>query len=518
MPNRHGKRRLFTPVGSLVLLVCAAVFGTGGASAQTLRYATIGEPPGLDLQMGTATLATTIAQHMFETLYAFDSMSAPQPFLATGESVSNDGRSIVIQLREGVKFHDGDDMTAEDVAASLARWGEFGARGTLLGYESAEVSGPLEVTLTLTEPNGAWKSLLAFPNGGPVIYPADVVEAAGGEPIEPESYIGTGPYSFGEWRPNRYVELVRFEDYVPAQGEGDGFAGAHEALFEKLQFVPVPDVGTRVSGVQAGDYDYAEFISGDLYGLLKDDPAVAIRISDAPIFGLLFMNSETGILAGNYPLRQAVLAALNMEEALQVSVGDEELWEADGSFFSDGTVWNTDAGTDKYSQDDPERAKELAAEANYDGEPISLLVSTNYKEHFDQASVFEKQLAEAGINVELNVTDWATLLSERGQKGKWDLFMTHHGTIPDPVLLTVMNETYPGWWASDEKKELTARFTDTVDLQEREAIWSELQALIYEQVPTIKVGNVYSFDLASSTLETLWDEAPAFPFFWGASK
>lgn len=487
-------------------------------SAQTLRYATIGEPPSLDIQMGTATLATTISQHMFETLYAFDAASEPQPLLAESETISADGKTIVITLRQGVMFHDGDEMTAEDVAASLTRWAEFGSRGALLGLESAEVTGPGEVTLNLAAPNGAWKSMLAFSNGGPVIYPADIVTAAAGEPIPPEGYIGTGPYQFGELRPNRYVELVRFDGYTGLDTPTDGEAGAREAIFEKLQFIPVPDVGTRVSGVQAGDYDYAEYISGDLYGLVRDDPAVQVKISAAPIFGLMFMNSSAGPLAENTELRQAILASLNMEQALQVSVGEPELFEVDGAFFADGTIWHTDEGTEAYNQGDPEKAKALAAEAGYDGTPIKLLVSTNYKEHFDQATVFTRQLADAGINVQMVVVDWATLLTLRGQPAEWDLFVTHHGTVPDPVLLTLMNDSYPGWWQTDEKHALTAEFTETSDLDAREATWAKLQALIYEQVPAVKVGNVFSYDIASPTLVTPWEKAPAFPHFWGASK
>ena len=491
---------------------------TAPLSAQTLRYATIGEPPSLDLQMGTATLASTIAQNMFETLYAFDEANAPQPYLVTGEEISEDGKTITLTLREGVLFHDGDTLTAEDVAASLNRWAEYGARGKILGLENAVASGDLEVTLNLSNVNGAWKSILAFVNGGPVIYPADIVTEAAGEPIAAENYVGTGPYQFSELRPNRHVELVRFDDYTPNPGESDGSAGERVANFDTLRFIPVPDVGTRVNGVQAGDYDYAEYISGDLFGMVKDDPSIQVKISAAPIFGLMFMNSESGPLADNVKLRQAIMAALNMEQALQVSVGEPELYQATGAFFAEGNVWHTKAGTEAYSQGDPEKAKAMAEEAGYDGTPIKLLVSTNYKAHFDNASVFTRQLADAGINVQMVVVDWATLLTLRGQPGEWDMFMTHHGNVPDPVLLTVMNDSYPGWWQTDEKHELMAKFTGTSDLQERQAAWAELQALIYEQLPTVKVGNQYSFDIASPDLKTPWEQAPAFPHFWGASK
>lgn len=501
-------------IGGIALSALMAV----PVSAQTLRYATIGEPPSLDVQMGTATLASTISQHMFETLYAFDSANAPQPFLATGETISEDGKTIVISLRDGVMFHNGDTMDAEDVAASLSRWGEHGARGKLLGMESVEATGDLEVTITLAAPNGAWKSVLAFVNGGPVIYPAEIVSEAAGEPIAAENYVGTGPYMFGELRPNRYVELLKFEDYTPNPDASDGAAGERVANFDALRFIPVPDVGTRMSGVQAGDYDYAEYISGDLYGLVKDDPSVQVKISAAPIFGLMFMNSEAGPMATNFKLRQAVLAALNMEQALQVSVGEPELFEATGAYFGEGNIWYTESGTEAYNQGDPEKAKALAEEAGYDGTPIKLLVSTNYKAHFDDASVFTRQLADAGINVQMVVVDWATLLQLRAQPSEWDMFMTHHGTVPDPVLLTMMNDSYPGWWQTDEKHELLAAFTETSVLEERQAVWDDLQALMYEQVPAIKVGNLYSYDIASPDLTTAWESAPAFPYFWGASK
>ena len=69
------------------VLVTAAAFSTSAMAEGTLRYATIGEPPSLDIQVGTATIASTIAQHMFETLYAFDADYKPQPLLASGDSV-----------------------------------------------------------------------------------------------------------------------------------------------------------------------------------------------------------------------------------------------------------------------------------------------------------------------------------------------------------------------------------------------------------------------------------------------
>ena len=278
-----------------VAIAAATLFLSSQAmGAGILRYATIGEPPSLDVQMGTATIAATIGNHMFETLYAFDSRYKPQPLLATGEKIEDGGKRLVIGLRQGVKFHNGQEMTADDVVASLKRWGEFGARGQLLmkNATSVQATGKYEVTLNLSEPNGAWKNMLAYPEGGPVIYPAGIVGAAGNKPIEPKDYVGTGPYKFGEWRPNRYVELLRFEGYSKLPTPADGYAGTRAANFDAIRFIPVPDVGTRISGVQAGDYDYAEFISGDLYDSLKANPA--IRMSSQRRAAVRFVLHELG--------------------------------------------------------------------------------------------------------------------------------------------------------------------------------------------------------------------------------
>ena len=194
----------------------------------------------------------------------------------------------------------------------MKRWGQFGARGKLLmgNATSVEATGKYEVTLKLSAPNGAWKNLIADVKGGLAIYPEEIVSKAGNQPIEQKDYIGTGPYKFKEWRPNRYVEVEKFDGYNSRKDAGDGFAGARVANFDAIRFVPVPDVGTRVSGVQAGDYDYAEMISGDLYDTLSADKSIHVVRSNAPLFGLFFMNSKEGILKDNYKLRRAIQMAL----------------------------------------------------------------------------------------------------------------------------------------------------------------------------------------------------------------
>ena len=507
---------------SVLNLAFAAAFAGAAAVASaegTLRYATVGEPPSLDQQVVTSDLATTIAHHIFEGLYTFNAANAPVPLLASGDSLEDDGKTIVISLREGVKFHNGQDMTSADVVASLNRWGEFGSRGGLLfsNVESVEATGDHEVTIRLTTPFGPWKNLLAFINGGAAIYPASVANGAGKEPIAPENYIGTGPYMFNEWQPNRHVELVRFDGYSSPDGEADGYGGARNAEFDSIRFIPVPDVGTRVSGLKAGDYHYAESIPGDLYADLEADESVRTILNGGPIFGLVFMNSKDGPLRENFGLRKAIQSAIDKVPALQIAIGPEGLWRANGSFLPDGNVWYTDAGTENFSMGDSDGAKSMAADAGYGGEPIKFMVSTNYPFHYDTAVVYTKQLAQAGFNIDLQVYDWATLIEKRAQPDQWDMFFTHHGFVPDPILISVMNDNYPGWWSTSEKSDLKARFTASADPTERQAIWAQIQSLIYEQVPTMKTGDVYTYNIASPDLKGLGEATLIWPHFWNVS-
>lgn len=509
----------------LITLVATCITASASVGAAgVLNYATVGEPPSLDQHVVTSDLATTIAHHIFEGLYAFNANYAPEPLLAERADVQDGGKTIVIHLRKGVKFHNGKEMTSEDVLASMKRWLSHGSRGGLLrdnldgGADGVSAAGKYAIKLKFSQRFGPWKNLLAFTNGGPVIYPAEVASGATEKPIKPSQYIGTGPYKFNEWLPNRHLELVRFDDYVPAGGAPDGYAGKREARLDALRFIPTPDSGARVSGVRAGDYDYAESIPGDLFDELDRDSSVKTIIGGAPIFGLVFMNSRNGPLKNNFKLRQAIQAALNKEDALRISIGPEKLWRLNGSFLPEGSIWYSDAGIQSFSEGDMEKSKDMAKQAGYDGEPIKFMVSTNYPFHYDQAVVFTKQLAQAGFNIDLQVYDWATLIKKRAIPEEWDLFFTHHGFVPDPVLLTPLNDNYPGWWTTPEKAELKSAFVSSNDDKERQKIWGDIQALIYEQVPAMKTGDVFTYNIASAKVAGISSSTLIWPHFWGVSK
>lgn len=500
-----------------VVLLGGISFSEEGNFGGTLRYAMIDTPPSLDQHVITADLTTTITQHIFEGLYTFDSSYAPVPLLAKDSEVKNDGKLIVINLRQGVLFHNNKELTAEDVVASLVRWGKYGVRGPVLfnHIDKVEAAGKYKVNLYFKEPFAPWKNLMAFINGGPVIYPREVVENADAKPIPREGYIGTGPYKFSEWSADRYILLERFENYVNREEEADGYGGNRVAFFDKIKFIPVPDEMTRVNGVKAGDYDYAERIPGDFYTSLEKDPSINVIVNSGAQVGMMFFNSKSGMMKDNFKLRRALLAAIDMEPVLRSAVGPEGLWELNGSITPSGTKWYSEAGVQNYSQADAEKAKQLAKEAGYNGEKITFMVTTSYLAHYNSCIIIAKQLSLAGFNIDLQIYDWATLVSRRGKPELWDIFFTTHGFVPDPILYTFLSNTYPGWWMTDKRLELTDKFSKTMEFEERYKIWNEIQKLVYEEVPIIKTGDMFGYDIASTKIEGLKETSLIWPKLWG---
>ena len=493
--------RRFLGYAVLSLALLAVGVGPGWAGEQpsaggTFRYAMIDTPPTLDQHIVTATLGTTISQHFFETLFAFTEAYEPVPFLAKSADVRDGGKLILIQLRQGVLFHNGKEMTSADVVASLNRWGKSGARGPVLfgKVDKVEADGKYGVRIVLKEPFAPWATLLAFANGGPVIYPKEVVENAGKEPIGPKDYIGTGPYRFVEWKSGHEIILERFDKYAKHTDKGDGYAGERNAYFDRIVFIPVADPGTRVNGIKAGEYDYAEWIPGDLFEGLERDASVRTMIRKAAEFGELFFNQKEGLMT-NQKLRQAVYAALNMEPALRASVGPQKLWSLNGALMPPGTKWYSKVALDQYSQGNAERAKALAKKAGYKGEPIRYMVTTSYEHHYSATVVLSKQLKDAGFNIDLQIYDWATLVQRRAQPNLWNLFYTTHGFVPDPMLYTFMSPAYPGWWDTPRKRQYMGEFTSRSEPARRMEAMEKLQALFYEEVPLAKTGDSYTYDI-----------------------
>jgi len=482
------------------LVLGSTVDGQTQRRGGTLRIANTGEPPTLDYSATTVGVSSNIAAAIYETPFAFDQSMRPQPMLVESHSMSSNGLTHTFKLRRGVLFHNGKEMTSEDVVASLKRWGKVGSRGIVVFNNVEAVTAPdkYTVVMALKEPFAPLLAFLALQSSAAAIMPKEIAEATPAGPVT--EYVGTGPYRFVEWIPNRHVKLARWDKYASRSEPGSDFAGRRDPLVDEVIFYPVGNVATRIAGVQSGDYDIADAIPPDLYAQLKADARVIPDVHQPGAWLVFFFNKKAGIMA-NVKLRQAVMAALSMQPILQVTVGNPDLFQLTPSIYPKGTPWYTEVGARWYNQGNPDLAKKLAAEAGYKGEPIRWLTTQQYDWSFKSGTVAADQLRKAGFNVDQQVYEWAGVVERRAKPTEWELFTTSHGFVPDPALIDVFSAAYPGWWETPAKTQLLAELNRALDEKSRVQTWQKLQELVFTEGGWIKTGDHMAIRLRAKGVE-----------------
>lgn len=470
-----------------------------GQRGGRLRVATTGQPAGLDMHIRGQRTITLIGWHMYEALFTFDGDYETVPMLAEGFEASEDGLTVTVTLRQGVPFHNGDEMTAADVVASFQRWAPISALGLAIEPALDEVVevDPQTVEFRLTSPLTALPGMLARQSQGLSIHPASVIEAAGDEPLTPDQYIGTGPYRLVDFQPDRFTLLERFEEYVGVDSPPSGYAGSKAAYLDEIEFIPVPDEAARVAGLQAGDYHYLEEIIPDQIEAIGDDENVVIEILPPRSYGVFIMNTVAGIMS-DVRIRQAALAAIDVEPTGQASHG-EGYFEPGPGIMMPQTAWSSDQSADLYDQGDPERARQLLEEAGYDGTPIRILTTQEDLGDYNAAVVIQQQLEDAGFTVALEVFDEATLDEHLEDDERWDATTNAYVFRPDPILIAAFAScSADGQWCSDDKVATVERLKSAATFEERFEALEELQRLWYEEAPAVKLVNNFGIAALSA--------------------
>jgi peptide/nickel transport system substrate-binding protein len=483
----------------------------------SLKVAILGEPPALDIMFTTATVTRNTAWHMFETLYAPNSRMEPQPFLAEKGEVSSDARMWTFSLRKGIQFHNGKEMKAADVVASLKRWGAMGARGQLIAsrLESITDKDDYTVVMTFKEPTGA--TLLSFlAEGSSFVMPADIAEKFPKDKLT--EFVGTGPFEFVDHQPDRFVKVKRFEKYQPLDKPADFASGKRVAYVDEITFVPVPEGTVRADGVGTGEYHFADDLNPDQVDSVRDQPNVTPVIV-MPYYWLVYhFNKKEGVFASpnGRKLRQAVLASLSMEPLAKAGVGPQEFWRLGPDISAREFVWhNAEAGADVYNKPDPDRAKTLMKEAGYDGTPIRWMSTKEYFYNYNSSLPAKQQLEANGFKIDLQVMDWATLVKRRSDPREYDVFVTGHESFNHPILQPYLSSSWPGFWENAERDQIvSAMFAEPEPARVVELV-KKLQELQWREVPCIKICEYGKLQSASKKLQGYQPKTDA--FFWNVA-
>ena len=469
----------------------------GGA----LKVALIGEPPTLDMHTTTATITREIMVNVMETLFTLDARYQPVPLLAEGYEALDGAKRHVIRLRKGIRFHNGKELTAADVVASLKRWGAVSGPGKAVfrTLESIEASGPSTVDIRLREPSATLPVALAQLATAAVIYPKEIVDGAGEEPVK--EYVGTGPFRFVEHRPDRHIKLARFDGYQSRAEAPNGLGGQRVAWVDEIYFLPVPDYATRQAGIQTGEYHYVQQLKADQFDRLRAMPGVEPLAIKPFGWATWVLNAKQGPMADKR-LRQAIQAAIDIEPMMLAAMGNKEFYRLDpGLFFQEQAAWHSKAGAELYNQRDKDKARRLLREAGYQGQPIRWIVTTEYEHHYKPALVGKAQLEEVGFKIDLQVSDWATVVQRRNKPELWDIFSTAFVIEPEPTTTPIALCSWPGWWCNPDKEQLLQAMGRELDAKKRFALWERLQAIFYEDAARIRLGDYFRVDARRKELQ-----------------
>lgn len=464
---------------------------------------------------------------VWDTLFALDENLEVQPQMVDTYDISDDRMTYTFTLREGMTFHDGAPVTAEDAVASIKRWGARDGMGQkLMDFtDSLEVVDELTFRLRLSEPYGlVLESLGKISSNVPFIMPRRLAETDPNEQIE--EIIGSGPFRFveEEWEPGNLVVYERFEDYVPRDEPASYAAGGKVAKVDRVEWHYIPDHSTAVQALLAGEVDYYEEPPVDLISRLKNDPSITVETVD-PL-------GTQGVIRPNFlhppfddkRARQALMLAVQQSDYMYSIMGDPAYFEDFcGAYFMCGGPYETDIGSEPLREKNLDKARQLLEESGYDDREVLILDPTDTPVAHGESLVTAQALREIGMNVRLVAMDWATMTSRRAVKkppeeGGWNIFPTWWLAVDQLNPITNISVSGAGdraWfgWPSNERiEELRNDFAQATDLEKQRAIVEELQVELYDFVPYVPTGQYYQPTAYRDNVSGIL-EAPV-PFFW----
>ena len=484
---------------SSVAFVALLAFVSSAALAQTprrggvLRVGNLGEPPALDAHWTTASITETLTNHLYEGLYSLDASNRPIPMLAESHTVSRDGLTYTFKLRQSVKFHNGKEMTSEDVVASLARWSKQSIYGKALFAQVADwrAVDRYTVEMRLKEKSAIVLISLAVPNNFGAIYPKEIAEKFPPE-VKVTEYVGTGPFKLAEWKPDQYIRMVRFDEYKSRAEKPNGYGGGKTAWVDEIRWIPVPEVATRVAQVETGELEFADDLNLDAYDRLQTNPNVRTIVSKPYYWLVAVFNKKDGLMT-NAKLRQAWQAAIDIEPIMKnVAGGRAEFYRMDSSLAPvEIAAWHTKLAGLPWNEHNRDKARRLLKEAGYRGEPIRFMTTQEYKWMYDFALLTKQQLEDVGFTIDLQVVDRATLVKRRNNPKEYDVFTTGMGAFYDPTHHIYLTASWPGWTTDEDILRLQAELARETDPRKRMALWEAQTRQFYEKVPVIRYGDLF---------------------------
>ncbi|HTN64395.1 MAG TPA: ABC transporter substrate-binding protein, partial [Devosia sp.] len=343
------KRMNLMARGALLAGVSLGVIAAQPALAQelarggTLRVGISQMAPSPDPVVTTFGTNWTTAGVICEGLFGLDASWTPQPMLADSFAYSEDGKTLTVTLRDGLKFHSGAALTSADVVASLERFRESAGIGAAFKGATAAITAPdaKTVVFELVNPSPILPGLLAGTQA--VIMSSASLEGA--SPTEATRGLDcTGPYKLTEYQPDQGVTMTRWDDYASRSEPDSAAAGMKHAYADQIIFRLMPEASVRRDSLITGEIDIATELPSDFYDALQNDPNTEAVVVPNNQSLTVVLNTKEGPMA-DVNLRRAMYYALEMDPIMMASVGNPDFYTLDPSWIPDpNSFWYTTAG------------------------------------------------------------------------------------------------------------------------------------------------------------------------------
>ncbi len=463
------------------LLLSALLFLASSALAQTqggtLTAAWAQDPVGLDPHITSAYSSFQILENVLDTLVTLDEAQNVVPSLAESWSVSEDGLTWTFNLREGVTFSNGRELTAADVVYTYERMldPETGSGNAYLlaGVVDVDAADAGTVTMTLDAPNPGLLGKLGINKAVGIIARESVED--GSINTRP---IGTGPFMISDFQPGTRLLLERNPDYWQ-----DGLP-----YLDAVDIRIIPDESVRRTSLVSGDVDWTISVPAQSVSELESRDDVIVDSVPAGAYWYIGLNTAEPPF-DDVRVRQAIAYAINRDNlAMAGAFGNAQPTQDP---IPSSSTW--DFAYTPYKQD-LEQARALLAEAGYaDGFEMEIMPTTQYEESVRMAQVIQANLGQIGITTDINTLEWAEWLETQG-RGEYDTYVCSWNGLVDPDdFFYAQHKTgevfnFTGY-SNPTVDELLDEGRTTQDSSARREIYAEINRAIVDDAPYIYIYN-----------------------------
>ncbi len=467
-------KRFSFPLVVLALMLAMPAL-SAFAAEKTLTIGVDQEAIGLDPNIVTAFSSHRRIDLLYNRLVRIDDKLAIVPDLAASWE-NPDNVTYIFHLRRGVKFHNGREMVADDVAYSLNRVLDpktaSPGRSYLATATSITAMDAYTVKIILS---GPLPSLLdGLSSNNLAIVPKEAVEKEGNLQ---KVAVGTGPFMLKEWLPDNSMTLVRnpnyFEKGLP--------------LLDKVIFRVIPEQASLYAGVKSGELDMATISEGAIVRQAKKDAKVTV-MSKPGINLRTFGFNNTRKPFDDVRVRQALALAIDRSEI--IAAAEFGMGQATGPLPVSVVEWALPPASLPFAKPDFDKARKLLADAGYPaGFTFKIVTASTYEGGLAVAQVIQNQLSKIGVKAELDVVEWGVYI-DRWVKRDFDSMVEIRGgsAEPDRFLYRTLHSTggVNNFLFKDaEVDKLLDQGRALTKNSERKAVYDKLQTVLTEKAPVI---------------------------------